>query len=217
MQEAIDSTDSNCIIGSDSIIRVQKRFIPDLGRITNYSLNFGVPLLQGTPLNRLTSNEFSIRDSLGILRTVTIEETPKSFTGINSIDIVDPGVNYTSERTVQITGDGFGATAKAIISNGKIQRIEIVNPGIDYNRAFVEIIGGGGFGAVGVPIIQNSIGFLRAVYFTSAAERVVAVATSAVGSDIAGGTAADAENTAAAVVVVALVLVLVLVFAVAAV
>lgn len=173
LQEAIDDTDTNCIIGSDSIIRVQKRFIPDLGRITNYKLNFGVPLLQGTPLNKLTSNEFSMRDSLGILRSVTIEEAPKSFTGINAINIVNPGVNYTSEPTVKITGDGFGASAKAIVTNGKIQRIEVTNPGIDYNRAFVEIVGGGGFGAVVVPVIDNSVGTLRTVYFTSAAERVI--------------------------------------------
>ncbi len=173
LQESIDNTDTNSIIGSDSIIRVQKRFVPDLGRITNYTLNFGVSLLQGTPLNRLISSEFSIRDNLGILRKVIIEETPKSFTGINSIEIVDPGVNYSSEPLVKITGDGFGATAKAILSNGKIQRIEITNPGIDYNRAFIEIVGGGGFGAVVVPVIQNSIGILRTVYFTSSAERIV--------------------------------------------
>jgi hypothetical protein len=82
-------------------------------------------------------------------------------------------VGYTSEPTVTITGDGFGATARAILSFGRIQRIEITNPGIDYNRAVVAISGGGGFGAQAIATIDTKIGRLRTVYFTTSAERVV--------------------------------------------
>jgi hypothetical protein len=173
LQEAIDSVDTNSIVGSDAIIRVQKRFVPLTGTISNYNINFNISLVQGTPFNKITSSEFIVNDSFGIERSVTIEEVPKSFTGINSIDILNSGTGFTSEPTVTITGDGFGATAKAIISFGKIQRIEILNPGIDYNRAVVTITGGGGFGAQAVAVIDTKIGKLRTVYFTSNAERVI--------------------------------------------
>jgi hypothetical protein len=173
LQENIDSIDTNSIIGSETTIRVQKRFVPVLNRVTNYTVNFNVPLIQGTTFNKLISTEFDVNDSSGIRRTVTIEEVPKSFTGINSVEILDPGVGYTSEPTVTITGDGFGATARAFILNGKIQRIEILNPGIDYNRAVITITGGGGFGAQVLPVIDTRVSKLRTVYFTQTAERVV--------------------------------------------
>jgi hypothetical protein len=173
LQESIDSVDLNSIIGSDATIRVQKRFAPTLGRVSNYQVNFNLSLLQGTTFNKLTSTEFDVNDASGILRTVSIEEVPKSFTGINSIEIQNTGVNYTSEPTVTITGDGFGATARAIISFGKIQRIEVLNPGIDYNQAVVTITGGGGFGALATAVIDTKIGKLRTVYYTESVERVV--------------------------------------------
>lgn len=173
LQEAIDSVDTNSILGSDTTIRVQKRVTPVLGLVSNYTIAFNVPLLQGTTFNKLSSNEFRVYDSTGTLRTVTLEEVPKSFTGINSVEILNPGANYTSEPTVTISGDGFGATARAVVSFGKIERIEVTNPGIDYNRATITISGGGGFGASALPIIDTRVGKLRTVYFTSAAERVV--------------------------------------------
>ncbi len=173
LQEAVDSVDTNSILGSDTIIRVQKRVAPTLGLVTNYTVGFNVPLLQGTTLNKLSSNEFRIFDAAGVLRTVTLEEVPKSSTGVNSVEILNSGSNYTSEPTVTISGDGFGATARAVVAFGKIQRIEITNPGIDYNRATITLSGGGGFGASALPIIDTRIGKLRTVYFTSSAERVV--------------------------------------------
>lgn len=173
LQDTIDSVDTNSILGSDTTIRVQKRITPVLGTVRNYTANFNVPLLQGTITNRITSNEFQVFDSTGVLRTVTLEEVPKSFTGINSVEILNAGTGYTSEPTVTISGDGFGATARAILSLGRIERIEITNPGIDYNRATITITGGGGFGATALPIIDTRVGRLRTVYYTSAAERVV--------------------------------------------
>jgi hypothetical protein len=173
LQEAIDSVDKNSIIGSDTLIRVQKRFTPIIGTISNYTVLFNLPLSQGTTFNKITSSSFDVNDSFGVRRTVTLEEVPKSFTGINSIDIINSGVGYTSEPAVTITGDGFGATARAVVSFGRIQRIEIDNPGIDYNRAVVTISGGGGFGAQAIAVIDTRIGKLRTVYYTTTAERVV--------------------------------------------
>ena len=175
LQELIDSTDINSISGSDTFVRAQKRFVPTLNQKNNYVLNYNAELLQGTPSNKLTSNQFDIFDIDGVRRTVTIEEVPKSFSGINSIEIEDPGINYTTEPTVTIVGDGVGATAKAIISSGRITKIEVINSGIDYNKASVIISGGGGFGASAKAIIDSKVGKLRAVYYTTEGERVVSL------------------------------------------
>lgn len=173
LQDAIDSTESSAIVGSSALIRAQKRFTPVLNTKFNYTIDFSTGLTQGTPSNKFISSEFQVRDGLGVLRNVIIEEVPKSFTGVNSIDVINPGVYYSSEPTVTIVGDGIGATARAIVSLGKIQRIEVTNPGIDYNRASINITGGGGFGAIAIPVIQNYVGTLRLVYFTQNSERVV--------------------------------------------
>jgi hypothetical protein len=174
-QEAIDNTDVNSILGSETILRAQKRFLPTLNATNNYVLDFDAAITQGTPINKVSSSEFDVLDADNIRRTVFIEEIPKSSTGINSIDILDSGSGYTTEPTVTIVGDGFGATARAIVEFGRIQSIVITNPGIDYNRATVVISGGNGFGASAQAVIDNSIGKLRAVYYTSSAERVVVI------------------------------------------
>jgi hypothetical protein len=173
LQDAIDSVDTNSIIGSDTLIRVQKRVVPVINKVSNYVINFNVPLLQGSTFNKITSSQFDVFDLSGTRRTVTLEEIPKSFTGINAVEIINPGTNYTSEPIVTITGDGFGATARAVVSFGRIQRIEITNTGFDYNQAIITISGGGGFGAQAVAVIDSKIGKLRTIYYTANSERVV--------------------------------------------
>ena len=91
----------------------------------------------------------------------------------NTIEILDAGTGYTSTPTVTITGDGFGATAVAVIDRGRIQRIDVTNTGIDYNRAVVTITGGGGFGASALALIDTKVGKLRTVYYNANAERQV--------------------------------------------
>lgn len=173
LQELINDISRNSIVGSELSIKVQKRFLPTLSKIANYTISFNVELTQGEASKKLTSTEFSVYDSNGILRKVTIEEIPKSTTGINAIDVIDSGTGYTSTPTVTITGDGYGATASAIIKNGKIESIQILNSGIDYNRAVVTITGGGGHGATALAIIDTKIGNLRVVYYNDKAERQI--------------------------------------------
>jgi hypothetical protein len=173
LEEAINNTDLNSIIGCDTTSRVQKRFTPTLNTQTNYTINFNIPLLQGTTSNKFSSTEFVVFDSNGIQRTVVLEEVPKSFTGISEIRITDPGVNYSTTPTVTITGDGSGATATATIRFGRIESITVTNPGIDYTTAIVTITGGGGSGAVAVPIVNTKIGTLRTVYYNINSERVI--------------------------------------------
>jgi hypothetical protein len=173
LQDAIDSTNTTAIIGSETIVRVQKRFEPELNVLRNYKLNFNVPLHRGTLTNRLTSTEFDVFDSQGVLRTVTYEESAETYTGVEDIQVVNPGINYTSPPTVTITGDGNGATAVATIVNQRVEKITITNSGFGYTRAAVTLSGGGGSGATAVAIVTARTGSLRTVYYDADAQKQI--------------------------------------------
>jgi len=170
-QDSIDGVDLNSIIGSECIVRAQKRFEPQLNISQIYTVNFNVPLHRGTVSNKLTSTEFDVFDNNGTRRTVIFDETPQSYTGISSISITNPGTGYTTSPTVTISGDGIGARAEAVIVNGSIQSIRITNRGINYTRALVTISGGNGYGATATAIIDGKIGVLRTIYYDSNAQR----------------------------------------------
>ena len=173
LQDAVDTTNTNAIIGSETVVRVQKRFEPELGVLRNYKLNFNVPLHRGTLTNRLSSTEFDVFDSQGVLRTVTYEESAETYTGVEDIQVVNPGINYTSPPTVTITGDGNGATAVATIVNQRVEKITITNSGFGYTRAVVTLSGGGGSGATAVAIVTARTGFLRTIYYDVDAQKQI--------------------------------------------
>lgn len=173
LQDAVDSTNTTAIIGSETVVRVQKRFEPEIGVLRNYKLNFNVPLHRGTLTNRLTSTEFDVFDSQGVLRTVTYEESAETYTGVEEIQVVNPGINYTSAPTVTITGDGTGATATATIVNQRVEKITITNSGFGYTRAVVTLSGGGGSSATAVAIVTARTGFLRTVYYDADAQKQI--------------------------------------------
>jgi len=173
LQDEIDRVSFNGIIGSETIVRLQKRFQPEVGTTSNYTINFGVPLHRGTITNRLTSSEFTTTDSSGVSRTAVIEEIPQSSTGISSIEISNAGYGYETAPTVTITGDGVGATAVAVIQNGRIAEIKMTNRGVDYSRAVVTITGGGGYNAAAAAVIDTKVGTIRTIYYDSSANRQV--------------------------------------------
>lgn len=173
LQDEIDRVSFNGIIGSETIVRLQKRFQPEVGTTSNYTINFGVPLHRGTITNRLTSSEFTTTDSSGVSRTAVIEEIPQSSTGISSIEISNAGYGYETAPTVTITGDGVGATAVAVIQNGRIAEIKMTNRGVDYSRAVVTITGGGGYNAAAAAVIDTKVGTIRTIYYDSTANRQV--------------------------------------------
>lgn len=173
LQDAVDSTDLNSIIGSESTVRVQRRFEPKLNTSASYSIKFNVPLHRGTITNKLTSTEFDVYDNTGVRRTALFDEAPQSYTGISEILITNPGVGYTSAPTVTISGDGSNATAEAVIVNGRIQKINVVNRGIEYTRATVSITGGGGYGAEALAVVDAKVGTLRSIYYDSLAQRQI--------------------------------------------
>lgn len=172
-QDAIDSTDSNAILGSEVIVRVQKRFRPTLGLSTPYTVYFNVPLHRGTITNKMTSTQFTVFDSNGTPREVFFEELPQSYTGIATIQVTNPGQNYTTTPTVTITGDGTGATATATIVNGSVRSINITNRGINYTRATVTITSDTGFGATADAVIDARTGTLQTVYYDDLSRKQV--------------------------------------------
>jgi hypothetical protein len=174
VQDAVDATDSNSIIGSKVIVRVQKRFKPSMDQSKPYFIYFNVPLRRGTISNKLSSTFFTVVDSTGTDRVVQFDEIPQSFSGVSAVTVTNPGQGFTSAPTVTISGDGVGANAAATIVNGRIQSIEVTNRGIDYTRAIVTITGGGGgYGATAEATIDARTGELRTVYYDNAAQRQI--------------------------------------------
>lgn len=172
LQDHIDNTDIS-FLGSETRLRLEKRFEPKLNQIASYVVDFSTPIHRGTVINRMLSTEFTTVDTFGITRNAQIEEIAQSFTGIEQIDVTNPGYGYTSTPTVTITGDGFGATAEAVIVNGRLNRIDITNRGTNYTRAVVTLTGGGGVSASASALATGKIGTLRVVYFDENAEKHV--------------------------------------------
>jgi hypothetical protein len=173
LQDNIDAVDINSIVGSETILRLEKRFKPVLDSSRTYEVNFDARLHRGTILNRLVSSEFTVNDNTGVTRDAIIEETPESFTGVSSISVSNPGYGYTTTPTVTISGDGFGAEAVAKIVNGKVESIEVRNRGINYTKAVISFSGGNGFGAEAIAVLDARFGTLRTVYFNNLAERQI--------------------------------------------
>ena len=156
-------------LGSDLKTIIQKRFEPTLNESKNYTIDFNVPLSRGLYTEKLYSYPtFAILDGQGVSRNAFIEETPLSFTGVESVDITNSGSGYTDSPTVTITGDGSGATAKAVVVNGKITSIMIENRGSNYTAAVITITDSSGSGATATAVLSASLGTLRSYYLAAA-------------------------------------------------
>ena len=171
LQETIDGVDLNSINGSETIVRIQKRFEPVLSQTTSYSINFNVPLHRGTITNRMTSTQFDVYDNFGTRRSVLLEEIPQSYTGVSSVEITEGGSGYLVAPTVTITGDGSGATAESIIVNGRVAGITITNRGSGYTRALITISGGSGYGASAIAVLDSKFGTVRTIYYDEFVQR----------------------------------------------
>lgn len=81
--------------------------------------------------------------SIGNLNTRQANTELLAISGtIDAIDILHSGINY-SWASVEITGDGTGCTAEAVITQGAITKINVTNPGFGYTYANVTITGNG--------------------------------------------------------------------------
>ena len=112
-------------------------------------------------------------DSSLTSRNIFIEEVPESFTGVDSVDMINSGINYTSGANVTITGDGTGATVKSTIVNGKIINITVLTKGSGYTRAFVNITDTAGTEAVAVAKLESRYGNLRTYYYKNNGEKII--------------------------------------------
>lgn len=165
----INSADPS-IITNESTIYLEKRFTPTFNSPNSYIFDYGVPIKRCAA----SRSAISIRPSIqvydlvlkNVLRTeVYIEETPLNTTSLKSIEITNPGYNYTEVPTITILGDGTGATAHCEILDGRISKIIIDNYGTNYTQAIATITGGGGYMGTAKVILENQFGSLRTYYF----------------------------------------------------
>lgn len=171
LQNYIENSEPS-ITGSDIVVYLQSRQIIDVTQSKKYIIKYNAPLRKGAFSERLYSYpQITINDSSGISRNVFYEEVPESFTGVDSIDIVNSGTGYTT-ATVTISGDGIGATATASIINGRITSIEVTNKGIGYSRATITITGNGS-GASAVAKLEARVGALRTYYYDTTGNKII--------------------------------------------
>jgi hypothetical protein len=181
---------SNSFVSNEVDFFVGKKFRPSLTTTNDYILDFGFELERGSTNDSFYSTpDFTILDSNGVARRCFFEEIPSSFTGIESITILNGGFNYTSTPTIEIIGDGQGAKAVATIVNGKVSKIDVTNPGIGYTVATVRIIGGGGSAAQASVVLEGRYGSIRISYYRPdeiTSEQTKVVLNSSVNGGIVG-------------------------------
>jgi hypothetical protein len=66
---------------------------------------------------------------------------------IDTITLTNTGSSYETAPTVNINGDGIGASATASVSGGEVTNISLTNSGSGYSFAYITFSGGGGSGA----------------------------------------------------------------------
>ena len=169
---AIKTTDGS-IIAAEVDVKVQKKFYPVLNGHKAYTLNYGVPLERSVYISGINSfptiQYYRIDNELILQDAVWLEEVPFPTSGIETINILNPGFGYTQLPTITITGDGSGATAEAEIVNGIIKKIYVTNSGNNYTQAVVTIenaIGDStGNSGAGYAVLKGQFGKLRSYYY----------------------------------------------------
>lgn len=172
LQQYIEGCDG-AITGSDISIVVQKRMdmLVDEGRL--YHIKYSMPIKKSDSYNRFYSfPSIQVADAAQNLQYVFFEESPGANSGIASISMVSSGQDYSETPTVTITGDGIGATAKAIVVNEKVVRIDVTNKGRNYSRAQVAIQGLGA-GATATPVLESNQGTVRTYYNKTNGDKVL--------------------------------------------
>lgn len=110
---------------------------------------------------------------------------------VTAITLTDQGAGYTSAPAVDIQGDGVGAEATAVLTQG-VTDLQVVNGGVGYTSApTVTLSGGGGTGATATAIVSG--GAVTGFTITSPGSGY----TSAPTATISGGGGSGATATAA--------------------
>jgi hypothetical protein len=170
---AIDDSNPS-IVGSDTKVYLEKRFLPVIGSVGTYILDYNTELKRGSILEKLGSSSFKVLDAEGLERDAFFEEKPFSYTGIDDIVVTNPGSGYLEPPLVVITGDGEGANAVAKIVNGRINSITVTNKGENYTTAIVSLQAvNGGISATAKPVIAARFGQLRTYYYNDLKQKVI--------------------------------------------
>lgn len=171
LQSYIEKADPS-ITGADIDIFLQSRKLIDRTQSRKYTFDFKTPIERGTFTNKLYSfPQITVTDSSLINRNVFYEEVPNSFTGVDEIEITNPGRDY-SYANVAITGDGTGATADVTVVNGRIISARMTNKGINYSRAIATIYGDG-VDALATVTLQARVGTLRTYYYDNLGNKII--------------------------------------------
>lgn len=172
LQKYIEDSE-NSIISSDIKVLLQKRIPLTLNQVKNYNIEFDVPIRKGDFSSSLYSfPSLTVLDVNFTERQVFFEEVPSINSGINAIEIVNGGINYSTVPTVVISGDGTGATGTARIYGGRVVGIDITNKGTNYSRASVFISGDTGSGVSVRPVLETKVANLRTYYINENGEKV---------------------------------------------
>ncbi len=174
LSSAIKDVDSS-IIATQVDVKVQKKFYPVLGTHKNYILNYGVALERGVFTAGITSyptiKYYTDNGELTLINDVYLEEVPFPTSGVESINILNIGINYTENPIVTITGDGEGATATASVVNGSLSKITVTNSGNNYTQAIVTIqntpTDTTGNSGTAFATLKGQFGRLRSYYYDS--------------------------------------------------
>lgn len=173
LQQYIENCDKS-ITGSDVVVYLQKRIPFTTNQVKGYDIQFNTPLKKGDFVEKIFSFPFFVVvDSGNVFRNVFIEEVPNSFTGIDSISVINAGINYETTPQVVITGDGTGAAAYATLSGNRIKNIVVTSKGINYSRATVSIVSDSGSEATAEAVLESRYGSLRTYYYKANGEKVI--------------------------------------------
>nr|QMP83613.1 MAG: hypothetical protein [Caudoviricetes sp.] len=161
---SINALDSS-IITNQQKIYLQKKILPELNLSRTYTVDFSAPIKRDIFSKSITiSPSIQYLDSIGVVRTeVYIEQSPSESTFIDSIEVLSPGMYYYTIPTVTISGDGTGATARAIVSDGKIKQIVLTDRGKNYTQAVVQITPNENFAGGTNPSYSGMLGSARAI------------------------------------------------------
>ena len=173
LQYYIENADPS-ITASDVQIYLQNRKPISIGAAEKYIINFKTPIRKGDAFQKLyTYPQTSVYDSTGSVRKVYFEEVPQSYTGIDSVSIINAGLDYTVYATIEILGDGTGATVEPVVVNGKIESVKVTNPGTNYSRAVAAITDSFGSEASFAVNLQSNKGTIRSFFYDENGQKFV--------------------------------------------
>lgn len=117
---------------------------------------------QGSGYSGLTTTLSVQGDGIGAVVAPVLAGAP-----LQSITLTNGGVNYASNSTITINGDGTGATATLTVPPGNnIASAAITNAGSRYTSVSGTVVGGGGTGAT-VNVTLDTGTPISAIYVTS--------------------------------------------------